>query len=121
MTRTHYRHRFARAFRRLAAQRPDLSLPQLFQLCHRQLLENRIAALLAEAHQLSTRYRLRIIRGVDRTTDLIPYRRHTEARIRILLAQAAVLSVRLDRPARRVGRTSANGERGAQRRPSLRT
>ena len=120
MTRTHYRHRFARTFRRLAGQHPDLSLQQLFQLCHHQMLEDRIAAVLAEANRLSPRYHLTIIRRADETTDVIPYRRHTQRRISNLLAQAAALSVRRDRSARRVGHLPITSERVVRHRGSLR-
>ncbi len=115
MTRTHYRHRFARTFRRLAGQHPDLSLQQLFQL-----LEDRVAAVLAEANRLSPRYHLTIIRRADETTDVIPYRRHTQRRISNLLAQAAALSVRRDRSARRVGYLPITSERVVRHHGSLR-
>lgn len=121
MTRTHYRHRFARSFGRLAGQHPDLSLQQLFQLCHHQMLEDRIAEVLAEANRLSTRYHLTIIRRADETTDVIPYRRrHTQRRISNLLAQEAALSVRRDRSARRVGHLPITSERVVRHRGSLR-
>lgn len=92
-----YRRRLARTFHRLARQHPDLPLRQLFQMCHRQTLEDQIAELLDEIHRLTIRYHLNVIRQSPRTGARRPHLRHTEQRITHLTTQVAVLTARRHR------------------------
>jgi len=92
-----YRHRLARTFHRLARQHPDLPLRQLFRLCHHQMLEQQIAELLEEIHELSTRYHINVTCQSPQAGARQAYRRHTEHCIAALITRVAALTLRHER------------------------
>jgi len=91
-----YRHRLARTFHRLARQHPDLPLRQLFRLCHHQMLEQQIAELLEEIHELSPLPHQRHL-PIPPGRGAAGYRRRTEQHINALITKVAALSRRQDR------------------------
>jgi hypothetical protein len=104
-----YRHRLARTFHRLARQHPDLPLRQLFRLCHHQMLEQQIAELLEEIHELSTRYHINVTCQSPQAGARQAYRRRTEQHINGLITQVAALTRRQDRLQQRPPQETADG------------